>query len=498
VTPARHLQSSKVPISRTELRLLPDPKRVISKPFLPGGNVFPDGRSRVERIIARVLELPEETVHITLADVYERFDSRHLDFTAILERQFLAVAGQVPDSKTLSEQRRRLLGAYFTHEYSVDAAALTNPSLVQAPHQEGVAPGALRVIMSLRAIGEGHISSIQFRSGVVDAQGHIELDQPSSFARTALQRHPTYDKAMFRTKLGEMGVAAQPADEVLNSLAERFSFENLEDRIREVERAHGTDPDLLHILRTIHWLASSNYQSTFHGDSQPCERIIFPASPTESHGMEDARFVRFRYDDGSVTYFAPYTAYDGLRILPQLIETRDFMTFRMTTLNGSAAVNKGIALFPRLIDGSFMALARLDNENNYLIRSNNVRFWHEQQLLQAPRAAWELVQLGNCGSPIETEAGWIVITHGVGPLRSYALGALLLDLHDPSKVIGCLEHPLLTPAADERDGYVPNVVYSCGSLRFGDVIFLPYGISDVGARVATVKVDDLLSALTAS
>jgi predicted GH43/DUF377 family glycosyl hydrolase len=430
--------------------------------------------------------------------VYERFAPRHLDFTAVLERQFQAIAGQVPEPAGLSEPRRRLLGAYFTHEYSVDAAALTNPSLVQAPHQEGLAPGSLRVIMSLRAIGEGHVSSIQFRSGLVDGQGHIELERASQFARTALHRHPTYDRNTFRAKLTEMGVTAQPADEVLESLGERFSLENLEARIREVERAHGTDPDLVHLLRTMQWLASSNYESTFHGDSQPSERIIFPSSPMESHGMEDARFVRFRYDDGSVTYFAPYTAYDGLRILPQLIETRDFMTFRMTTLNGSGAVNKGIALFPRMIDGSFVALARVDNENNYVLRSNNVRFWHEQQLLQAPRSAWELVQLGNCGSPIETEAGWIVITHGVGPLRTYALGALLLDLHDPSRVIGCLDQPLLTPAADERDGYVPNVVYSCGSLLFGDVIFVPYGISDVGACVATVKVDDLLSALTAS
>lgn len=498
MTPLADPRQSQLSVLRTELRLRPDSKRIISKPFLPGGNLFPDGRSRIERILGRVLELPEETVAATLSDVHERFASRHLDFTAVLERQFRALAVHVPEHQALSEERRHLIGAYFTHEYSVDAAALTNPSLVQAPHQEGVAPGALRVMMSLRAIGEGHISSIQFRSGVVDQHGHIELDEASRFARTALHRHPTYDKPTFRSKLGEMGVAAQAADQVLDSLAERFSLESLESRIYEVDRAHGTDPELLHVLRTIHWLASSNYESTFHGDSQPSERIIFPASPTESHGMEDARFVRFSYDDGSVTYFAPYTAYDGLRILPQLIETRDFMTFRMTTLNGSAAVNKGIALFPRQIDGSFVALARLDNENNYLIRSSNVRFWHEQQLLQAPRAAWELVQLGNCGSPIETDAGWIVITHGVGPLRTYALGALLLDLHDPSKVIGCLQRPLLTPAADERDGYVPNVVYSCGSMRFGNVIFLPYGVSDVGTRVATVKVDELLSALTAS
>jgi predicted GH43/DUF377 family glycosyl hydrolase len=222
---------------------------------------------------------------------------------------------------------------------------------------------------------------------------------------------------------------------------------------------------------------------------------MFPAGPTESQGMEDARFVRFRYDDGSLTYFAPYTAYDGYRILPQLIETRDFMTFRVTTLNGPAAINKGIALFPRQIDGSFVALARQDNENNYLIRSNNVRFWHERQLLQAPLEAWELVQLGNCGSPIETEAGWLVITHGVGPLRTYCLGALLLDLHDPARVIGCLEQPLIAPAEDERDGYVPNVVYSCGSMRFGDLLVVPYGVGDVGTRIATLKIDDLVSEL---
>jgi predicted GH43/DUF377 family glycosyl hydrolase len=498
VVPSGRSREPKIAVERSELRLLPEPKRVISKPFLPGGALFPDGSSRVERILRRVLDLPEETVHAALADVYERFASRHLDFSALLERHFRAISHKVSEPQSLSEQRRQLLGAYFTHEYSIEAAALTNPSLVQAPHQEGAAQGTLRVLMSLRAIGEGHISSIQLRSGLVDLHGRMELDEVSPFARTALHRHPTYDKATFLAKLSEMGLAAQTAQDVLQSLSDRFSLESLESRIAEVEQAHASDPDLLHVLRTIHWLASSNYESTFHADSQPSERIIFPSSPTESHGMEDARFVRFKYDDGSVTYFAPYTAYDGLRILPQLIETRDFLTFRMTTLNGATAVNKGIALFPRQIDGAFVALARLDNENNYLIRSNNVRFWHEQQLLQGPRAAWELVQLGNCGSPIETDAGWLVITHGVGPMRTYALGALLLDLHDPSKVIGCLEQPLLSPAADERDGYVPNVVYSCGALRFGNMLYLPYGVSDVGARVATVKVDELLSALTLS
>lgn len=485
-----------IPVSRSQLRLLPEPRRVIAKPFLPGGDLSADGRTRVERILARVLSLSEDATLATLADVCGRFESRHLEFISVLERQFAAVEHYVPHHEELSIERKRLIGAYFTHEFAVDAAALTNPSLVQAPHQTGVAAGSLRFVMSLRAIGEGHVSSIQFRSGTIDERGQVALDETSRFARTAAHRPPTYEKGIFRAKLSEMGAYKDAAQQVIEPLPERFTLGQLETRIREVEETLRGDQGARQVVRTIHWLASSNYESTFHGDSQVSERIIFPASPTESHGMEDARFVRFTYEDGSVTYFAPYTAYDGYRILPQLIETRDFMTFRMTTLNGGAAVNKGIALFPRQIGGSFVALARVDNENNFIIRSDNVRFWHEQQLLQTPQAPWELVQLGNCGSPIETEAGWLVITHGVGPLRTYCLGALLLDLNDPSRVIGCLKEPLLSPEADERDGYVPNVLYSCGALAFSGKLILPYGFSDVGTRIATVKIDDLLSALT--
>ena len=489
------MQKSLVPVVRSQVRVLPDAKRVISKPFLPGGPLFPDGRNRMERILERIMALSEETVAATLAETYERFAARHVDFSSVIEQHFSLAASRLPQLEQLSVERRRLIGAYFTHEYAIDAAALTNPSLVRAPHQEGVAPDALRFIMSLRAIGEGHISSIQFRSGIIDGQGQIVLDEASRFVRTAMHRPPTYDKSTFCSKLSELDAYSETAKQVLEPLPERFTLEQLETRLLEVKHAAPTD-QVLQATHTIHWLASSNYESTFHGDSQISERVIFPAAPTESQGMEDARFVRFQYDDGSVTYFAPYTAYDGHRILPQLIETRDFMTFRVTTLNGSAAINKGIALFPRKIDGVFMALARLDNENNFLIRSDNVRFWHDRQIIQTPRAPWELVQLGNCGSPIETEAGWLVITHGVGPLRRYALGALLLDLHDPSKVIGCLEESLLSPDEDERDGYVPNVVYSCGSMSFGDLLVLPYGFSDVGARIATVKISDLLRALS--
>lgn len=440
--------------------------------------------------------MPEARVVETLAQTYACFAQRHVDFTAVLEQHSAAAVSQLDQRPELSVERRRLIGAYFTHEYSVDAAALSNPSLVQAPHQDGVAAGSLRFVMSLRGIGEGHLSSIQFRSGVVDGEGRVAMDAPGPFVRTAMHRPPIYDKQTFRAKLSEMGMYAETAQRVLEPLPDHFTLERLEAAVREVEQAGSPDQGAPQVMRTIHWLASSNYESTFHGDSQVSERVIFPAGPTESQGMEDARFLRFTYADGSVTYFATYTAFDGYRILPQLIETRDFISFRVSTLNGGAATNKGIALFPRKISGSFVALARLDNENNHLIRSDNVRFWHDRQVLQEPVEPWEFVQLGNCGSPIETEAGWLVITHGVGPLRRYCLGALLLDREDPARVIGRLRQPLLEPAEDERDGYVPNVVYSCGSLSFAGRLFLPYGFSDVGARIATVRIDDLLTALT--
>jgi predicted GH43/DUF377 family glycosyl hydrolase len=490
------LPNSTIPITRSDVCLLPNAKRVISKPFMPGGEV--DGQSRVSRILGRVLALSEATVTETLAETYERFSLRHVDLTSVLERRFADVSHHLERPSELSLDRRRLIGAYFTHEYSMDAAALSNPSIVRAPYQEGVAEGSLRFILSLRAIGEGHLSSIQFRSGVIDEQGRIALDETSKFARTAMHRPPTYEKATFRAKLSELGSYTETAERVLERLPEHFSVEQLETSRREVEQVYAHDQGVLQVSRTIHWLASSNYESTFHAESTVSERVIFPSGPTESQGMEDARFVRFTYEDGSVTYFATYTAYDGYRILPQLIETRDFISFRVSTLNGRSAINKGIALFPRKIGGSFMALARLDNENNHLIRADNVRFWrHDHETIQEPREAWELIQLGNCGSPIETEAGWLVITHGVGPFRRYCLGALLLDLDDPARVIGRLRQPLLSPADDERDGYVPNVLYSCGAMVHAGLLVLPYGFSDVGARIATLRLDDVLSALTA-
>jgi predicted GH43/DUF377 family glycosyl hydrolase len=484
-----------VPVTKTSVRLLADPSRVIAKPFLPGGDSA-DGRLRAARILSQVLAMPEPDMLETWRTTRDRFAARHADFSSVLEASFRTVADRIAGSGELSPERRLLIGAYFTHEYSIEAAALSNPSMVLAPEQRGLASGEQRFIVSLRAIGEGHVSSIQFRSGVIDEHGHIVMDPRGRHARTPRRRAPMYDKAVFRGKLREIHAHDDIVATVLDALPESFTLEELEREIAKVDASRGPSSEVARATRTIHWLASSNYESSFATDAPISERVLFPAGPTESHGMEDARFVRFTREDGSATYFAPYTAFDGYQILPQLIQTEDFVSFRIATLNGASAKNKGIALFPRMIDGRYAALSRIDNENNFLMWSDNVHFWHESELIQAPERPWELTQLGNCGSPLETEAGWLVITHGVGPMRQYALGALLLDAKDPARVIGHLEEPLLEPAEDERDGYVPNVVYSCGSMISGRHLVLPYGFSDVGTRIATVRLDALLERLT--
>lgn len=487
-----------IPITRRRVRFLPDSHRVIAKPYLPGGQVFPDGKTRADLVINRILAMPESEVASTLVATQQQFADRHIGLSRILEHNFAVVADRIDSPDDLSLERRLLIGAYFTQEYSIEAAALSNPSIVPAPDQSGLDPGEQRFVMSLRAVGEGHVSSIEFRSGVIDARGEITIDKPSRYAMTGSRRSPVYDKHVFSTKLEELGAFNDISRMCLDSLPPHFTFAELEAAILDLDRQGVDRATAFQTTKIIHWLASSNYESTFSTESEISERVIFPAGPTESRGMEDARFVRFNHDDGAVVYYATYTAFDGIQILPQLIETVDFVSFRIATLNGSAAHNKGIALFPRRIDGRYAALSRQDNENNYLMLSDNVRFWHETEKIQIPDRPWELMQIGNCGSPLETEAGWLVITHGVGPLRRYTLGAILLDAQDPCRIIGHLKEPLLAPNEEERDGYVPNVVYSCGSMIHGNLLVLPYGFSDKGAGVATAPLDDLLTRLTES
>ncbi len=493
------MSSSGLAVTRTAHTLLPNPRRVIAKPYLPGQEIIPGGDARSALLMDRILAIPEPEVASMLAGVMADFSSRHREFEQILQRHFELVGHHIAPGTQLSRERRLLIGAYFTHEYSVEAAALFNPSMVLAPDQTKLRPGERRFVMSLRAVGEGHISSIEFRSGTLDAASAVTLDPVDSKLVSGRRTPPSsYDKQKFAAKLVELGAANEIASSVLARLSERFTLDDLDHSLALLEENGFPHAISFETVKIIRVLASSNYVTSFPADSEISERVIFPAGPNETQGMEDARFVRFVEDDGSVKYYATYTAFDGFEILPQLIETEDFVSFTISTLNGAAAQNKGMALFPRRVDGKYAMLSRKDRENLHLATSNDVRFWNDVTELHKPSKPWELLQIGNCGSPLETEAGWLVLTHGVGPMRRYTLSALLLDLADPRRVIGHLPVPLLAPDETEREGYVPNVLYSCGGLINGDALVLPYGFSDHGINIALISVPELLAKLRSS
>jgi predicted GH43/DUF377 family glycosyl hydrolase len=484
-------------IKRTSHRLQHDPSRVIAKPYLPGEEIAPGVGTRAGLLMGRIMEIPEAEVATVLAQTLALFQTRHQGFEALLERHFALVAHHV-DTTSLSRERRLLIGAYFTNEYSIEGAALFNPSIVFAADQSGVAAGTRRFVMSLRAVGEGHISSIEFRTGLVDAESRLTFDRLEGGLVTGSRTPPArYDQAQFREKLIELGAGNDLAWEILDRLPKRFTPAELEQSLAVLELAGPQHAISYETAKIVRVLASSSYETSFPGSSTLSQRVIFPAGPHETRGMEDARFVRFTDDDGSATYYATYTAFDGYEIVPQLIQTDDFLTFRISTLNGPAAQNKGMALFPRRINGRYVMLSRRDRENLHLATSADVGHWSDLTELHQPSRPWELLQIGNCGSPIETPAGWVVITHGVGPMRRYVLGALLLDLDDPRRVIGQLREPLLEPEEGEREGYVPNVVYSCGALLNGNDLVLPYGLSDAAVGVAIVSLPELLAALQA-
>lgn len=415
----------------------------------------------------------------------------------LLFSNFEKVRGRVFTQRPLSRERELLVGALFSGEYALESAAIFNPSIVPHPDQGDAPEGGLRFVMSLRAAGEGHISSIEFRAGTIDGDGEITLDPVSRFVTEPdIIPNPSYNKGSFMAKLHEMGVEDRHATAVLEPLEEQFTRNDLNRSVAAIRRKiRPAGFEMGHTLECIRWLADSNYELQFSRELAISERIIFPVSPNETNGIEDARFVRFVDDDGSVTYFATYTAYNGRDILPQLIRTEDFLHFRVLTLNGSAVQNKGMAMFPRRVGGSYAMLSRQDSENLFIMFSDSAHHWSDPQLILRPSAVWESVKVGNCGSPIKTEAGWLVIIHGVGPMRKYCIGAALLDLDDPSKVIGRLDQPLLSPEGVEREGYVPNVVYSCGSLVHGRELILPFAVSDRASAIASVSLDDLLREL---
>ncbi|HLH80085.1 MAG TPA: glycoside hydrolase family 130 protein [Chthonomonas sp.] len=471
--------------------LKPDSSRVLFRAFNPVGD------RQDLHIVARIMALPEKEVCRLLEQVMREFQDRHYKLRNFFLKRFEEVRPLLLTDAPLSEERRLLIGAYFTHEYALEAAALFNPSIVWHPDQSGLPEGTRRFVLSLRATGEGHISSITFREGTIDANNHIVLEKPTRYVSTPeIVPNPTYDRNLFERKLYELDLWDDFAAEVLACLNEQFTLEELKEALQFVEKQHrGRFRTEEQVARGILALAQANYEVFFSPDEPLSERVLFPTSPTEVNGMEDARFVQFREDDGRVIYYATYTAYDGKVVFPQILETEDFLHFRISTLNGPEVQNKGMALFPRRIHGHYAMLSRQDNENLYIMFSDMLHFWYTKQPLLKPTYPWEYVQVGNCGSPIETEAGWLVLSHGVGPMRKYSIGAFLLDREDPTKVIGRLKEPLLMPNADEREGYVPNVVYSCGGLIHNGYLILPYAMSDYASRFAIVPLEDILEAM---
>jgi len=428
---------SSIPVRRLELNLGPDPSRVILRPFIPSADPreLQPNPSRLLRIAERVLALSSTDAATQLGAILDGFVGRHPELPRALAERFTQVCGMLPGLEARAQQEHRLLiGAYFTHEYSFEAAALFNPSIVPHPDQTGLAEGELRFVLSLRATGEGHVSSITFRSGIVDAQQRIRIDPVAGYAVTA---------AVQGQRRGE-----------------------------------------------------DDFDISFPAESSLCSRVIFPITPRQRNGLEDARFVRFVEHDGTASYYATYTAYSGRDIAPEVLRTDDFRQYRFLPVRGDAVRNKGMALFPRRIGGRYAMLARLDGETLQLVLSDNLCCWSSATPILAPLVPWEFVQIGNCGSPIELPEGWLVLTHGVGAMRRYCLGAALLDLSDPTKVLGRLCTPLLQPDELERNGYVPNVLYTCGALAHGANLILPFAASDWTTRFAVVPLSDLLAAVS--
>ncbi|WP_377299538.1 glycoside hydrolase family 130 protein [Rhizobium sp. SGZ-381] len=424
-------------LNRQALYLKPDPTRVIVRPFKPSTeprHLKPRDKTRANDIVDRVLSLDPASTANQLRDILANFEGRHRN----LLRQFELRADAMEDAfihhQQFSQQQRQLVGAYFMNEYSFESAALFNPSIVPHPDQSGIGEGSRRVILSLRAVGEGHISSLTFRSGVIDPEGAVTIDAP-------------------------MQLAGLP----------------------DIHTSDGLAP-------------AGCIAISFKEESDLSERVIFPVTEAQSNGIEDARFVAFE-DQGKTIYFATYTAYSGSSIRSELLETADFLNFTLTPLHGPAARNKGMALFPRRINGRYAMIARQDSENLFLLYSDDLHHWDEGHLLLKPEFAWQFVQIGNCGSPVEIDEGWLLFTHGVGPMRRYAIGVTLLDKHDPSIILSRTVEPLLQPEPTEREGYVPNVVYSCGAMRHGDLIALPYAVSDTYSNFTTMKISRLLETM---
>jgi predicted GH43/DUF377 family glycosyl hydrolase len=484
-----------VTVTRKDSKFLPDPSRVIAR-----FHYTSDERSK--KIILNVLAMPDSEVNIALSQVLRGYSRRHRNISLIFETYFNKLSNLFDElgirPGKVHQSRKLLIGSYFTMEYSIESAAFFNPSIVEDPDQSELGPDEKRVILSFRATGEGHISSIVFRSGIIDKNNNLTTEPVGKMLAEAerIKRH-IYNKKSFIKKLDEMRVFNNKVSPVfvLEKLNESFTYGELKRVVEETRKTPQLTANKILIINQIMWLAKSHYELEFSLDSAISERVIFPTSETERNGIEDARFVKFTEGNGEITYYATYTAYDGITILPKLLETNNFYHFKSLPIHGEIAQNKGMALFPRKIKGKYAMLCRIDGANNYISYSDNINIWREVKLIQKPKFPWDLVQVGNCGSPVETEEGWLEITHGVGPMREYVLGASLYELDNPEKEIGRLKTPLLAPNSEEREGYVPNVVYSCGSIIHNRNLIIPYGISDYASSYVSIDLNELLNEL---
>lgn len=518
-------------INRKDVIFSPDSSRVIAR-FL-----YVDDERSAE-IIQNVLAMSEKNVNTAMNQLLRGYSQRHRNISRIFEKHFEKLAPIFESigvkMKTLTIAQKALIGSYFTMEYSIESAAFFNPSIVEHPDQSELRLNEKRVILSFRATGEGHVSSVVFRTGILDNQNNLRMETIGKMLAEADKiTFNVYDKKSFEEKLKILQdhsnlippeivanitelkdpnvvippvILSAPATKklkakyispnfILNKLDDTFNYTDLMSRLDKAIKSPAVTENHLKVIKLMLTLASEHYEIHFSIDSAISERVIFPISATEQGGIEDARFVKFTDDDGEVTYYATYTAYDGLIILTKLISTKDFYKFKIMPINGEIARNKGMALFPRKINGKFAMLCRIDGVNNYIAYSDNINIWDKAKILQRPKYPWEFVLMGNAGSPIETNDGWLVITHAVGPMREYTLGASLFSLENPEIEIGRLNEPLMVPNESEREGYVPNVIYSCGSIIHNNDLIIPYAMSDDSSTYATVNLSELLDIL---
>jgi predicted GH43/DUF377 family glycosyl hydrolase len=482
-------------IERKPVKVYPDPKRVIARFFF-------NGEERAKDVITRVLALDAKQVFGLVSPLLQEYSKRHRNITKILGRNCKKIMPYIEqlgiDYEGLDKYQKLLLGSYFTHEYSIESAAFFNPSIVDDPDQSELVDGERRVIISFRAVGEGHISSIVFRRALIDRDNNITVIPAGNYIDEAeVIRSAIYNKKLFFKKAMEAQIDTNILNEVSDKLEEKFDYSVLRNIIMESKGLESNDVKKIEYDKVL-WLSDTYHEFSFSRDTDISDRVIFPISEFERKGIEDARFVKFVKDDGSIIYYATYTAFDGALIMPKLLQTTDFYDFKVSPLHGDGAQNKNLALFPRKLNGRYAMISRIDGRNNFLMYSDKINVWDNPVMLQQPSFPWEFIQIGNCGSPIETKEGWLIITHGVGPMRRYCLGASLLDLEDPSIEIGRLSEPLVIPNNDEREGYVPNVLYSCGSIIHNGELIIPYGLSDYCSSFATVNLELLLNKLLSS